>query len=340
MPRKSRIDAPGTLHHIICRGIERGLVFQDDSDRNNFLGRLGGIIEQTDTRCFAWALIQNHFHLLLKTGRVPIATVMRRLLTGYAVSHNRRHRRHGHLFQNRYKSILCQEDVYFKELVRYIHLNPLRARLVGSIEELDRYAYSGHSAIMGRRKKSWQDIDGVIGLFAETTPVGRRRYRMYLKKGVELGKREDLTGGGLLRSCGGWSVVKALRKAKVFHKSDERILGDSDFVDKVLGEAEEQLERKYAFHVHGVNLNKVRKVVAELMGIEPEIVIAQGKERTRVQAKSLLCYWAVRELGITMTKLSKELNMSLSTVSLAVQRGEQVALTNGYQLSIILNMEI
>ena len=340
MPRKSRIDAPGTLHHIICRGIDRGRIFRDDSDRDNFLRRLGGIIEQTDTRCYAWSLIPNHFHLLLKTGRVPIATVMRRLLTGYAVSHNKRHRRHGHLFQNRYKSILCQEDVYFKELVRYIHLNPLRAGIAGSIEVLDRYAYSGHSAIMGRRKKSWQDIDGVLGLFAETVSVARRRYRAYVKKGIELGKREDLTGGGLLRSCGGWSVVKALRKAKVFHKSDERILGDSDFVDKVLGEAEEQLERKYAFHARGVDLNKVRQVVAELMGIEPEIVFAPGKERTRVQARSLLCYWAVRELGISMTRLSKELNMSLSAVSVAVQRGEQVTLTNGYQLSKVLNMEM
>lgn len=160
-----------------------------------------------------------------------------------------------------------------------------------------------------------------------------------MKKGIEFGKREDLTGGGLLRSCGGWSIVKALRKAKVFHKSDERILGDSDFVDKVLGEAEEQLERKYAFHARRVGLNKLGQVVAELMGIEPEIVFAPGKERRRVQTRSLLCYWAVRELGISMTRLSTKLNMSLSAVSVAVQRGEQLALTNGYQLSKALNQK-
>jgi REP element-mobilizing transposase RayT len=100
MPRKSRIDTPGALHHIIARGCKN--IFKDDKDRDNFLERLGAIIEETETHCLAWALIPNHFHLLMKTGTTPISTVMRRLPTGYAVSFNRRHRRYGHLFQNRY----------------------------------------------------------------------------------------------------------------------------------------------------------------------------------------------------------------------------------------------
>jgi REP element-mobilizing transposase RayT len=103
MPRKARIDAPGALHHIICRGIERRKIFDDDADRENFLDRLGIILKETSTPCYDWALIPNHVHLLLRTGKVPISTVMRRLLTGYSVSFNRRHRRHGHLFQNRFK---------------------------------------------------------------------------------------------------------------------------------------------------------------------------------------------------------------------------------------------
>ncbi|HQP31050.1 MAG TPA: transposase [Deltaproteobacteria bacterium] len=84
MPRQSRIDAPDALHHVIARGIERGKIFRDDTDRDDFLRRLRGLVLETETKCHAWALIPNHFHLLLKTGRVPIATVMRRLLTGYA----------------------------------------------------------------------------------------------------------------------------------------------------------------------------------------------------------------------------------------------------------------
>lgn len=126
---------------IIVRGIERGVVFEDNIDRDRFVERLSGILSETATPCYAWALITNHFHLLLKTGMTPIRNVMQRLLTGYAVSYNRRHTRSGHLFQNRYKSILCQEEPYLLELVRYIHLNPIRAGVVAHIAELDRFAY-------------------------------------------------------------------------------------------------------------------------------------------------------------------------------------------------------
>jgi putative transposase len=150
MPRKARIDAPGALNHIIDRRIARKKVFDDDVDRGFFIERLGTIIQESQTQCFAWTLIPNHFHLLLKTGATPISTVMKRLLTGYAMHYNRRHNRCGHLFQNRYKSILCQEDSYLLELVRYIHLNPLRAKLVAGMDELDRYAYYGHGVLMER----------------------------------------------------------------------------------------------------------------------------------------------------------------------------------------------
>jgi REP element-mobilizing transposase RayT len=159
MPRKSRIDAPGALHHIIARGIERKAVFQDDRDRDDFLERLGTNLEESRTLCYAWALLPNHFHLLLRTGATPISMVLRRVLTGYAIGYNTRHCRHGHLFQNRFKSILCQEDGYLLELVRYIHLNPLRAKMVDDLESLDRYSYCGHSRLMGKCKSRWQDTD-------------------------------------------------------------------------------------------------------------------------------------------------------------------------------------
>ena len=165
MPRQARIDAPGAVHHIITRGIEHGKIFRDDQDRNNFIARLGDLIMQTQTKCYAWALISNHFHLLLKTINVPIAAVMRRLLTGYAIGHNRRQRRSGHLFQNRYKSILCQQDAYLKELVRYIHLNPLRAGLVKDMAALDKFSFTGHSYIMGKKKNSWQSCNEVLVYF-------------------------------------------------------------------------------------------------------------------------------------------------------------------------------
>lgn len=330
MPRKARIDAPGALHHVIARGIEKRDVFRDNVDRNNFLDRLGTIIDETDTRCFAWALLANHFHLLLKTGRVPIATVMRRLLTGYAVTFNLRHRRHGHLFQNRYKSILCQQDVYLKELVRYIHLNPLRSKVVTDMHQLDSYAFCGHSVVMGKFKRLWQDVNAVLGLFGDKYSPAKRRYRSFVEKGIDQGQRDDLIGGGLLRSIGGWSNLKLLRNARSFYKSDERILGDSAFVEEVLQSARERMERKYAVQSLGVDLDELATIVAKRMDIEPSLVFAPGKERKRVAARSLLCFWAVRELGTSLADLSKRLEISPSGISLSVQRGERFAQENGY----------
>jgi putative transposase len=113
MPRKARIDAPGAVHHVICRGIAKSKIFIAAKDRLSFLKRLDKIFTDANTPCYAWVLMHNHLHLLLRTCLVPIATVMRRLLTRYAIYHNRRHHRQGHLFQNRYKSILCRENTYF-----------------------------------------------------------------------------------------------------------------------------------------------------------------------------------------------------------------------------------
>jgi REP element-mobilizing transposase RayT len=155
MPRQSRIDAPGALHHIIARGIGTRNIFNDDQDRDNFVNRLEMVLKQTRTGCYARALIPNHFHLLLRTGDVPVVTMMSRLLTGYGATNNRRHRRSGHLFQNRYKSILWQEETYLLELVRYIHLTPLRAKLVKDLSSLDTYPYSGHRALMGKDSRPW-----------------------------------------------------------------------------------------------------------------------------------------------------------------------------------------
>ena len=140
MPRHARLDAPGALHHVICRGIERQAIVRDDADRAAFVARLGSILQATGIPCYAWAVLPNHVHLLLRTGDVPLSTVMRRLLTRYAGTFNRRH---GYLFQNRYKSILCQEEPCLLELVRYLHLNPVRAALVKDLRALDRYPWSG-----------------------------------------------------------------------------------------------------------------------------------------------------------------------------------------------------
>ena len=334
MPRKSRIDAPGALQHIICRGIERQRIFQDDQDRENFLQRLSAIVTDTRTACYAWALIPNHFHLLLKTGNVPIATLMRRLLTGYAVSYNRQHNRHGHLFQNRYKSILCQEDAYLLELVRYIHLNPLRAKVVASVEQLDTYRFCGHSRLVGRIDDDWQAQSEVLALFAKRLVTARRRYRAFVEKGITLGRRPELTGGGLTRSVGGWQALKTLRSKGVHLKSDERILGQSDFVESVLQQHNEVLERRYRLKALGYNWDQIIARVAELFDMPPKEILQTGKQPLRVQARSLVCYWAVSELGISATEVGRRLGLSQSAVSRAVPRGQKIADERGYSIDV------
>jgi putative transposase len=332
MPRQSRIDAPGALQHVVVRGIARRKIFYDDTDRDRFLDRLGSIVKDTATACFAWALIPNHFHLLLRTGGTDLSTVMRRLLTGYAVSFNKRHRRWGHLFQNRYKSILCQEQTYFQELIRYIHLNPLRSGLVKTLGELDRYRYAGHSAIMGHAQFDWQDTNYVLDQFGHRRSDARRQYRRFIEKGIAHGRRPDLTGGGLIRSAGGWSALKTLRKAKVYVKGDERVLGDSDFVLQTLQQAEEKFERKYKIRAQGFDLDKIAERVAVVMDMPVNQVLAAGKNRQTVRARSLLCYWAVRECGMNMVSLAKRLSLSQTAISQSVSRGEQIANENDFSL--------
>jgi REP element-mobilizing transposase RayT len=334
MPRKSRIDAPGALHHLIARGIERAKIFQDDYDRHGFIDRLGLVLAETGTTCYAWALIPNHFHLLLRTGEVPMATAMRRLLTGHAISYNRRHRRRGHLFQNRYKSILCQEDTYLLELVRYIHLNPLRAELVKDLNALGRYPFCGHSVVMGNLQNCWQDIDTVLAYFGRKTVSARRRYRAFVSKGVELGQRPDLTGGGLVRSAGGWASVRALKKGGTKPKGDERILGDGAFVEKVLDENQEALDRKYALVSKGIGLDELARHVAKLYDMSSEDLWRPGKYQKLVRARSLLCYWAVRELGVSMAALARRLKISTAAVSKAVRRGAVMVDENKLKLNV------
>lgn len=332
MPRKARIDAPGALHHIIVRGIEKREIFKDNSDRRRFIVRLGDILSDSQTPCYAWALMPNHFHLLLKTGLTPIATIMRRLLTGYAVYFNRRHRRWGHLFQNRYKSILCQEANYLLELVRYIHLNPLRAEQVSDLKKLDRYAYCGHSVLLGYHRNEWQSVDEALKLFGRNVYLARRRYREFVQKGVNQGRRSELVGGGLIRSIGGWHAYKALNRADKHLKSDERILGDSDFVEEVLKKAQEKREHQYQLEAEGYGIDQVAERVAVLLGVKCEQVWEKGKHPQTVKARSLLCYWAARELGISATELARRIGITQPAISQSIKRGEAIAKENGFEL--------
>jgi REP element-mobilizing transposase RayT len=323
MPRKARLDAPGTLHHIIIRGIERKRIVSDDQDRLNFISRLGTIALETETSIYAWSLMTNHAHILLRSGPSGLPQYMRRLLSGYAISYNRRHRRHGHLFQNRYKSIVCEEDLYFRELVRYIHLNPLRVKLVDNLSKLDRYRYCGHSVVMGRIKNDWQDRDYVLKWFGTKEGEAKRSYHQFVKKGIDQKRRPDLVGGGLIRSQGGWSAVKAMRRLGVREKSDERILGSGEFVERLIKESDQT--RKEQFYVH----ERLQRTASHIDNICMKAninveALRSGSRRQKVSVvRSQLAKELVEEWGLSLTEAGRHLGVSPSAIAKILNRADK-----------------
>lgn len=332
MPRTARLDAPGVLNHVMIRGIEGRKIFRHDKDRQDIIERLAYLCPSTRTKCYAWALMSNHAHFLFRTGTEPLSKLMRRLLTGYVVGFNHRHSRRGQLFQNRFKSIICQEEPYLLELVRYIHLNPIRAGFVKSVDELNRYSYCGHSSLMGNVKREWQDTDFVLGYYGKSKARARKEYESFVKDGVSQGRRKDLIGGGLIRSLGGWMEARKILKDGTQIMSDERILGDTDFVDSVISQAGEYFERRQLLKRRGYDLDRIVERVSEVLGLSVDEVFSKGRQDRKVKARSLLCFWAARELGLSHTALAKKLEMSLAGIGFSVERGEIIAKKGGHLL--------
>ena len=346
MPRQARLDAPGVLQHVMARGIERRKIFWDDKDRSSFLERLAVILEETQTQCYAWALIPNHFHLLLRTGATPLSNVMRRLMTGYAVTFNRRHRRAGHLFQNRYKSVVCEEDPYLLELIRYIHLNPLRAKLVEDLKALDKYPWAGHSAILGRRKnplilpitkdsnktadetKNKSEISlahkttmDVLLHFGNTVRTSRRRYRQFVKNGIEQGRRLELQGGGLVRSAGGNKVGLLGRKKEEREKGDERILGSGDFVERVLSDSD---KIQSPIIVKKLSLPELVERISNFLATEREEILSGNRKQKNCYARDLISFIAAQRMGYKFHDIARVLNIHPVSAGRCAEKGKKL----------------
>jgi len=310
MPRGPRLDASGVLHHVMARGIEQRPIVETDRDREDFLSRLDRVAGSGGLEVFAWALMDNHFHLLVRTGSWPLSRAMRSLLGGYATAFNRRHRRSGHLFQNRFKSILCEEAPYFLELVRYIHLNPLRAGKVVSLVALDRYRYSGHSALTGHCVRPWQSVAEVLSHFGRRRATAEERYRSFVADGVSRGRRPDLVGGGLVRSLGGnWEAVAELRRGRESYRSDERVLGSPDFVKKVTGELGADLPARLR-----VDLETLAFRIAVEAGVSIESLMSDSRSRPVARARRELSWIWIRHLGRSGRALAKALGVSPAAI--------------------------
>ncbi len=306
------------------RGLERRRILTTDTDKQDFIDRLEIGLSETGTRCFAWAMMDNHYHLLLRVGITPLPDLMRKLLSGYATGYNRRHRRVGYVFQNRYKSILCDEETYLLELVRYIHLNPVRAKIVDSLSALDRYPWTGHAVLLGRLQQDWQHTEDVLRHFGQQTAIAKTMYRQFIADGLNKATRIDYGGGGLIRSYGGWQNLAQVRKEHERKIGDERILGDSSFVEHALRQDTLRVEAQTQLMREGWDLEVLIHAVCTFFQVEPVQVTRKARRDALSSAKSVICYFGTQQLRLSSMMIGARLNMGQSAVSASCKRGRSV----------------
>jgi len=312
MPRNSRIDIPGLLQHVIVRGIDRQAIFIDDQDRDTFVSRFSLLLKETATDCYAWAMLDNHFHLLIRPTSIKLSTFMRRLLTSYAVVFNLRHNRSGHLFQNRYKSIVCDEEPYLLELVRYIHLNPVRAHMINDLNALIDYPWCGHAELMGKASSNLLKSEEVLPLFSRTKKKAIQNYLHFMEDGLQNETTVPLSSGGKLTSI---NYNSTLDDDCCF---DSRILGGGDFVESVL---DGKLLPSSNFDLSFSDLSKRIAAYYEIASCD---LSKPNKAQPIANAKAVICYIAIRYLQLKGVDIAPKLGYSSAAVSHATKRGKQI----------------
>jgi REP element-mobilizing transposase RayT len=314
MPRGARLDTPGALHHVIARGIEKGLIVIDDDDRNAFLSRMGGIARKTSTQIYAFAIMNNHVHILLRSGPQGLSTYMRRLLTSYAQYFNRRHKRVGHLFQNRYKSIICEEEAYFDKLLGYIHLNPLRSGLVKSFEALGTWPWTGHSILTGNHQQNWLDRQFVLDRFGKHESEARDAYLDYICKEFSFDREDELAGEGLRRSKERWSEVKSIRVKGSKPFTDERILGSEEFTRQMLDETGLQLRLQVTADERVLMIERDIATSCEKAGISEAFLRSGARSKGVPIIRKKLAEKFVTVYGLSFAETARHLGVTTNAV--------------------------
>ncbi|MFV2059010.1 MAG: transposase, partial [Thiohalomonadales bacterium] len=315
----------------------RRRIFAGVDDKNDFVERLGKGLERTQCQCLAWALMSNHYHLLIRVSSQPLSKLMSPLLSGYATKYNRRKKRSGYVFQNRYQSILCDADNYLLELIRYIHLNPLKAGVVNNLGELERYRWTGHAGLMGNHIQVWQNREEVLELFGIKVKSAQVNYRKFIREGISEMRKMNYSGGGLVRSYGGWETVKYLRKDHQVRIGDERILGDSGFVEGVLKNDVLDISLKSQLQQKGWNLEYLVKKVCEYNKIKPCDLAQKGRQNKISIAKCLISYWGTQRLGLSATEIAQFLGVSQPSISMASKKGAEYCQQQSLDWGDVLN---
>lgn len=316
MPRMQRLEFPGSLVHIMARGIDGTDIFRDDYDRSEFLARLTSSLARTRYRCLCWCLMPNHYHLLLRTTDAPMSAVMRPLNSGYARWYNRKWRRKGYLYQDRFKSVLSQDMEYARQLIRYIHLNPIRGGLVGSLRELRHWPWCGHGYLLsakGANGKGFQDRNEALRRFGEKPEEAVRAYLSYLREGIKDGATED---AGAIDDVGE-------RETSGSHRGWPAVIGDSAFAQAAMERHRVAQWRKHRQTDYPSVLAMIAGSVCTECGIERKDLFRRGRMNARSRARALFCYRAHHEELLPFATIADYLGTTITPVILMARAVEQ-----------------
>ena len=322
MARSNRLDWTNAVHHVMARGIERRAVFEDDKDNAQFVSRIEKCLSETGVSIYAWALMPNHIHLLIRTGNTPLSKFMQKLLTGHATYFNKKYNRVGHLFQNRYKSILVQAENYLLKLVRYIHLNPLKAGLVRDYKMLDRYLWTGHSGLIHPGYYPWQETAKVLNTFSGNKTNKIKKYAQFIEEPEEIIYQDGrFDEGSFLLGANGLLSLDRAEEEGLRGYSQYRILGDLDFARRVCNTVnngmKNQLRVRRCDHESVI---RILDYVEEKWGIRRKLLISKRRTTTLSQVREFVSYTLVNILGMSLVDSGRILNLSCQGVHAAAAR--------------------
>ncbi|MBD3343815.1 MAG: hypothetical protein GF401_01980 [Chitinivibrionales bacterium] len=304
MPRKARLIIPGEIHHVMARGIDGHAIFAYSSDKERFVSLLGKYLGNSGCLCYAWAVMDNHYHLLLRPLDLDLTIIMRRLNSAYARYYNLTYSRKGYVFQDRYKSLATQEYWYFRELIRYIHLNPIRASIISSMKELDQYEWTGHKTIINEKRHDWIAVREVLSKFGKTIKDARISYKKHIEAGI-----------GLVEN--GWSFPSESENEK---DSDERVAGEASFVKTAVKKIERELQKKREMVQNRKSLDALANEVCENYGITLNALLSRGRLDNRSRARKKFCGDAVKLYGYSGKEVAAYMGVNPGCVSRMVYR--------------------
>ncbi len=320
MPRTRRLDWKNAVHHVMARGVEKRNIFVDDIDRRRFVSRLGKYVEETGIDIYAWVLMPNHIHILTRTSDIPLSKFMQKTLTAYAVYFNKKHDRTGHLFQNRYRSILVQEESYFLELVRYIHLNPLRSGILNSRDTIGRYIWSGHAGIMNKGMFAWQNTTSVLRHFNGNQEARLQNYLRYLLDDDIKTEVNYDEGNYLLGSSGLLSMTSDIKERKSV-SNHHRILGNRNFanevLDRIANNRGSSIRRRKEEHAI---IDDLIEYTLERWQISRHILTGRGRMPSLARAREFLVYAFVEAVGLSLVDSARILKISKQGAASAKNR--------------------